>query len=111
MPAGKNELFSGKLRRGMGLCKMLEIIKQPQHEDCKSYIEWLGDEFDAQHFDKDAVNQGLQDMRSFALPENKPHETASRKEHIFIDRTGGISADFRFSRDRFIAMSCRRKDS
>lgn len=52
-----------------GYAEMLEILKQPQHEEYESYIEWLGDKFDPEYFDKDAVNQVLQGMRRFAKPE------------------------------------------
>lgn len=49
-----------------GYTEMLEILKQPEHEEYESYIEWLGGEFDPAYFDKDAVNQVLQGMRRFA---------------------------------------------
>jgi hypothetical protein len=48
---------------------MLEILKQPEHEEYESYIEWLGDEFNPEYFDKDTVNQLLRGMRRFAEPE------------------------------------------
>ncbi len=37
----------------------MEILKQPQHPEYDSYIEWLGGEFDPMQFDKSAVNQLL----------------------------------------------------
>jgi hypothetical protein len=52
-----------------GYAEMLEILKQPDHEEYESYIEWLGDEFDPEYFDIDAVNQILRGMRRFAKPE------------------------------------------
>ncbi len=52
-----------------GYAEMLEILKQPEHEEYESYIEWLEDEFDPEYFDKDAVNQGLRRMRRFTQPE------------------------------------------
>lgn len=42
-----------------GYAEMLEILKQPDHEEYESYLEWLGDEFDPEHFDKDEVNRWL----------------------------------------------------
>ncbi|MCK9206957.1 MAG: plasmid pRiA4b ORF-3 family protein [Salinivirgaceae bacterium] len=39
-----------------GYADMLEILKQPDHEEYESFIEWLGDEFDPEYFDKDEVN-------------------------------------------------------
>ncbi len=52
-----------------GYTEMLEILKQPEHEEYEDYIEWLGDEFDPGYFDKDEVNQLLRGMRRFAKPE------------------------------------------
>jgi hypothetical protein len=42
-----------------GYSDMLEILKQPDHEEYDSYIEWLGGEFDPEYFDKDEVNDLL----------------------------------------------------
>jgi hypothetical protein len=42
-----------------GYAEMLEILKHPDHEEYESYLEWLGDEFDPEHFDKDEVNRWL----------------------------------------------------
>lgn len=42
-----------------GYSEMLEILKQPDHEEYESYIEWLGGEFDPEYFDKDKVNELL----------------------------------------------------
>ncbi len=52
-----------------GYADMLEILKQPEHEEYESYIEWLGDEFDPAYFNKDAVNQVFRGMKRFAKPE------------------------------------------
>ncbi len=52
-----------------GYAEMLEILKQPGHEEYDSYIEWLGDEIDPEYFDVDEVNRLLQGMRRFAKPE------------------------------------------
>ena len=35
---------------------MLEILKQPDHEEYESFIEWLGEEFDPEFFDMDEIN-------------------------------------------------------
>ena len=40
-----------------GYSNMLEILKQPDHEEYESYIEWLGGVFDPERFDKDQVNE------------------------------------------------------
>lgn len=52
-----------------GYSDMLEILKQPDHEEYESYIEWLGDEFNPEYFDKDEVNELLRekDYGSFEL--------------------------------------------
>jgi hypothetical protein len=38
---------------------MLEILKQPDHEEYESYIEWLGGKFDSEYFDKNEINKML----------------------------------------------------
>lgn len=42
-----------------GYADMLEILKQPDHEEYDSYIEWLGGEFDPEYFNIDEVNKLL----------------------------------------------------
>lgn len=42
-----------------GYADMLEILKDPDHEEYETYVEWLGGEFDPEYFDKDLVNQLL----------------------------------------------------
>ncbi|NOZ83772.1 MAG: plasmid pRiA4b ORF-3 family protein [Epsilonproteobacteria bacterium] len=44
-----------------GYSEMLEILKQPDHEEYENYIEWLGGEFDPEYFDKDEVNELLRE--------------------------------------------------
>lgn len=39
-----------------GYQEMLEILKDPEHEDYEHYFEWLGGEFDPKEFDLDKVN-------------------------------------------------------
>lgn len=38
---------------------LLEILKQPQHEEYESTLEWLGGDFDPDEFDRELVNQLL----------------------------------------------------
>lgn len=38
---------------------IIDILKQPKHEEYKSYIEWLGDDFDPEYFNKDEKNSLL----------------------------------------------------
>jgi hypothetical protein len=42
-----------------GYADLLEILKNPKHEEYDSYMDWLGGEFDPEHFDKEAVNKIL----------------------------------------------------
>jgi len=42
-----------------GYSDLLEILKNPKHEEYDSYIEWLGGAFDPEHFDKEAINEIL----------------------------------------------------
>lgn len=42
-----------------GYYNMLEILKDPDHEQYKEYSDWLGDEFDPTYFDIDEVNDML----------------------------------------------------
>jgi hypothetical protein len=44
-----------------GYAEMLKILKQPYHKEYESTLEWLGDEFDPEHFDKDEVNESLEE--------------------------------------------------
>lgn len=41
-----------------GYSEMLEVLKDPSHEQYESYIEWLGgEEFDPEFFDKNEINE------------------------------------------------------
>jgi hypothetical protein len=42
-----------------GYSDMLEVLKDPDHEEYESYIEWLGEEFDPEFFDKNKINKLL----------------------------------------------------
>ncbi|WP_088655827.1 plasmid pRiA4b ORF-3 family protein [Geofilum rhodophaeum] len=42
-----------------GYMDMLEVLKQPEHEEYKSYMEWMGGPFDPKEFDKGLVNKAL----------------------------------------------------
>ncbi len=42
-----------------GYANLLRIIGNPQDEEYKRMMEWLGGGFDPKHFDMDAVNRGL----------------------------------------------------
>ncbi len=40
-----------------GYADMLEVLKDPKHEEYKSYIEWLGEEFDPVYLDVNEINE------------------------------------------------------
>jgi hypothetical protein len=42
-----------------GYSDMLEVLKDPSHEEYESYIEWLGEKFDPEYFDKNEINELL----------------------------------------------------
>lgn len=44
-----------------GYASMLEILNDPKHEEHKTYLEWLGGEFDPEQFDREEVNTMLQE--------------------------------------------------
>lgn len=44
-----------------GYADILDIVKQPDHEEYDSFMEWLGDDFDPEYFDKDEVNDLLKE--------------------------------------------------
>jgi hypothetical protein len=46
-----------------GYANMLDILKQPTHEEYEEYLEWLGDEFVPEYFDKNEVNKILKGMK------------------------------------------------
>jgi len=48
-----------------GYANLLEILKNPKHEEYEEYLEWFGGEFDPNHFDKDAVNKILKKFIKF----------------------------------------------
>jgi len=45
-----------------GYANLLEAIADPGHEEHEELLEWLGEDFDPERFDKDAVNAVLERM-------------------------------------------------
>ncbi len=39
-----------------GYAQMLGVLRQPHHEERAHYLEWLGEDFDPEYFNKDEVN-------------------------------------------------------
>lgn len=46
-----------------GFYNLLEIIKNPDHEEHEDMMEWMGDDFDPEEFNLDAINQDLKRMK------------------------------------------------
>ena len=44
-----------------GYMQMLEIMKQPGHKEYERYMDWLGGDFDPDHFNLEEVNHLLQE--------------------------------------------------
>ncbi|MGC9151604.1 MAG: plasmid pRiA4b ORF-3 family protein [Microbacter sp.] len=42
-----------------GYADMLEILKNPEHEEYESYVEWLDEDFDPKYFSVEEVNKRL----------------------------------------------------
>lgn len=43
-----------------GYANMLEVLKNPEHEEYEEFAEWLEEDFDPEHFDIEEVNEMLQ---------------------------------------------------
>jgi hypothetical protein len=46
-----------------GYAGMIEVMNDPEHKEHESVMEWLGDDFDPEVFDIEAVNVRLRKMR------------------------------------------------
>ena len=44
-----------------GYAELLKAIRNPRHSEHAEMLEWVGEEFDPEHFDLEAVNQELVD--------------------------------------------------
>jgi hypothetical protein len=42
-----------------GYYNMLEVLKDPEHEEYETFVEWLGEDFDPKYFDINEVNNLL----------------------------------------------------
>jgi hypothetical protein len=42
-----------------GYAGMLKVLKDPNHEEYESYMEWLDEDFDPEYFNKNEVNEML----------------------------------------------------
>ncbi len=48
-----------------GFCNLLEIIGNKKHPEREEMLEWLGEQYDAEHFDKDEINQELASLDNY----------------------------------------------
>lgn len=48
-----------------GYQELLEIFRDPSHPEYEETMEWLGDEYDPEHFDVAEVNQELTELTEF----------------------------------------------
>lgn len=46
-----------------GYANLVEIISDPDHPEHDEMLEWLGDEFDPETFDREAIDRGLAQIR------------------------------------------------
>ncbi|MGD9145493.1 MAG: plasmid pRiA4b ORF-3 family protein [Anaerolineae bacterium] len=46
-----------------GYVDFLDAIRDPEHPEHESYLEWIGGEFDPEAFDLDEVNDALSELR------------------------------------------------
>jgi hypothetical protein len=60
-----------------GYAEKLEALKSPNHEESERLREWLGEDFDPDRFEKEAVNREL--ARLFRPATAKTKRTARRK--------------------------------
>jgi hypothetical protein len=45
-----------------GYAGLLEVIANPEHEEHEDLIEWIGGEFHPEAFDKETINEQLEDF-------------------------------------------------
>jgi len=43
-----------------GYLSLLEALQDPEHEEHEAVLEWVGDDFDPEEFDKESINRILQ---------------------------------------------------
>ena len=55
-----------------GYQRFLEAIDEPEHPEHDEYLEWIGGEFDPEHFDLDEVNDRLRHPRRSREEDNYP---------------------------------------
>jgi hypothetical protein len=74
----------------------LQAIKDPNHEQHDAYLEWIGDNFDAEEFDLNEINQVLGEIiitRSGKLDINMHDDdflSISREQEEFAESTAAI---------------------
>ena len=48
-----------------GYAGLLEILKNPKHEEYESYLEWVGERFDPESFNMERVNRIFQKLKLY----------------------------------------------
>jgi hypothetical protein len=64
-----------------GYANLLKVIKNPQHSEHKSMMEWLGGKFDPQAFDLEQINVCLGQLKW-------PHTSESQLRKVLMARDG-----------------------
>lgn len=64
-----------------GYGDLLQIIKDPKHEEYESTREWLGENFEPEAFDRDGVNKSLQYLKW-------PRATVGQLAGVLVRRDG-----------------------
>lgn len=49
-----------------GYANMLEILKDPEHDDYEEYADWVGDDFDPEYFNLEKTNTRLHRIKYFS---------------------------------------------
>jgi hypothetical protein len=65
--AGENACPPEDVGGVWGYTDFLQAINNPEHKEHKSFLEWVGGEFDPEEFDLDAVNELLKNRNNYEL--------------------------------------------
>ncbi len=68
-----------------GFANLLEVIKNPAHEEYESMMEWLGGEFDPEAFDVQRTTQYLQQIKRHNISPDKLAEILMERDEYEED--------------------------
>lgn len=54
-----------------GYQQVVEILSNPDHPEYKDHVEWVGDDYDSEHFDLEEVNEILRERSKRLNPQKK----------------------------------------